>query len=203
MNSKGLKLLFIILILSGCRFKSYNVEIYGVVKDNQVDRMGIPRNDFEKGNSMIAEEYGVYFLPNFAIESFSRKEKYYIKFYDNITITIKGKKYVMLKENIDNTRYKSDKVYTYADLPIDIYEYDNYILDLGEIEIISSEGEIIKFKRRIPPLLFKKTFNYFKAYIREGLKTDYYIYEGWAEDYKKNKKKAIEDYKKFQQEKEK
>ena len=53
---------------------------------------------------------------------------------------------------------------------------NEYILDIGEIEIVDKTGKIIKPKEKIPTLLFKKTV--YVVLADKGIK-----YNGWVEDY--------------------
>lgn len=217
-NNNKLKLLyliFIIITLSSCRYKDYRVEdVYGVIENGRVNRMGIPRYDLDKMNNIIRGEYGLRFRDWSFRDSMmisSRKKNdnsknYYIKFYDNLIAIVEGEKYIILKKNIIEEEYSTDyPTYEIYDpfLRLPSRKSYNLILELGEIEIIDKDGNIIKERRKIPPLLFKKRFYDLESSFSEGFKNSDYIYDGWAEDYHKNKKKAIKDYNKFQERKNK
>ena len=89
----------------------------------------------------------------------------------------------MPKEKIRESAHN----YYFYDLPIEITntEYNEYILDIGEIEIIDTDGKIIRPRTKIPPILFKKTIN--RTYVNDITGSDYDVYyNGWAEDYPKD-----------------
>ena len=88
----------------------------------------------------------------------------------------------MPKEKIRYSAYDYD-----LELPVKITdtEYNEYILDIGEIEILDKNGKIIRPKTKIPPILFKKTI--FRRFINDITGSDYDVYyRGWAEDYPKD-----------------
>ncbi len=97
-------------------------------------------------------------------------------------MTVNGKEYIMPKEKIRYSAYDYD-----LELPVKITdtEYNEYILDIGEIEILDKNGKIIRPKTKIPPILFKKTI--FRRFINDITGSDYDVYyRGWAEDYPKD-----------------
>jgi len=63
---------------------------------------------------------------------------------------------------------------------------ENYkIKFLGEIEIIDTDGKIIRPRTKIPPILFKKTI--YRTFVNDITGNDYDVYyRGWAEDYPKD-----------------
>jgi len=98
-------------------------------------------------------------------------------------MTVNGKEYIMSKEKIRQSVYNT---YHY-DLPIKITNtnYNEYILDIGEIEIIDTDGKIIRPRTKIPPILFKKTI--YRTFVNDITGSDYDVYyRGWAEDYPKD-----------------
>ena len=91
------------------------------------------------------------------------EQSYYIKFYDDFKMTINGKEYTIPKEKIEEKEIKWNDgsitvKYKYP-VSVNILKTDDneYILDIGEIEIVDKTGKIIKPKEKIPTLLFKKT----------------------------------------------
>ena len=97
-------------------------------------------------------------------------------------MTINGKEYTIPREKIEEKENKWNDgsitvEYKYP-VPINILEtHDNeYILDIGEIEIVDKTGKIIKPKEKIPTLLFKKTV--YVVFADKGI-----TYNGWVEDY--------------------
>ena len=105
-----------------------------------------------------------------------------IKFYNDFKMTVNGKEYIIPKEKIRYSAYDYD-----LELPVKIAHtnYNEYILDIGEIEIIDTDGKIIRPRTKIPPILFKKTIN--RTYVNDITGSDYDVYyNGWAEDYPKD-----------------
>lgn len=203
MKNKIFKVLWILLVpllLSGCSniIKSYSIDnAYGIIKDGKIDRMGVLRDDVYKMDEHIRDKYGIRFGSYFSIEApIGIGKSYYINFYDEIIVIIKGQKYIIPKEDIEEYGIDDSGVlssldegaeYSYKNgMPVGMsdLDYNNYILELGEIEIIDKEGKVVRERRKIPPILFKTTYHIatFKAFTGSFR----LIYYGWAEDYSKD-----------------
>ena len=160
------------------------IDAYAIIEDGKINRMGIPKEDINKMDNIINNKYGIRFINDERIYALKGgDENYEIKFYNDFKMTVNGKEYIMPKEKI---REYSDNNYFY-DLPIEITntEYNEYILDIGEIEIIDTDGKIIRPRTKIPPILFKKTI--FRIYENDMMGSNYDVYyNGWAEDYPKD-----------------
>ena len=159
------------------------IHSYAIIEDGKVNRMGIPKKDIDKMDSIINDKYGIQFIDNRIYALKGGGENYKIKFYNDFKMTVNGKEYIMSKEKIRQSIYNT---YHY-DLPIKITNtnYNEYILDIGEIEIIDTDGKIIRPRTKIPPILFKKTIN--RTYVNDITGSDYDVYyRGWAEDYPKD-----------------
>ena len=159
------------------------IHSYAIIEDGKINRMGIPKKDIDKMDSIINDKYGIQFIDDDRIAPKDHNENYRIKFYNDFKMTVNGKEYIMPKEKI---REYSDNNY-FCDLPIEITntEYNEYILDIGEIEIIDTDGKIIRPRTKIPPILFKKTI--FRIYENDMMGSNYDVYyNGWAEDYPKD-----------------
>ena len=160
------------------------IDAYAIIEDGKINRMGIPKEDIDKMNDIINNKYGIRFIDDERIYALKNSdENYEIKFYNDFKMTVNGKEYIMPKEKI---REYSDNNYFY-DLPIEITntEYNEYILDIGEIEIIDTDGKIIRPRTKIPPILLKKTI--FRRFINDIMGNNYDVYyRGWAEDYPKD-----------------
>lgn len=159
------------------------IHSYAIIEDGKVNRMGIPKKDIDKMDSIINDKYGIQFIDNRIYALKGGGENYKIKFYNDFKMTVNGKEYIMSKEKIRQSVYNT---YHY-DLPIKITNtnYNEYILDIGEIEIIDTDGKIIRPRTKIPPILFKKTIN--RTYVNDITGSDYDVYyNGWAEDYPKD-----------------
>jgi len=155
------------------------IHSYAIIEDGKVNRMGIPKKDIDKMDSIINDKYGIQFIDNRIYGG----ENYKIKFYNDFKMTVNGKEYIMSKEKIRQSIYNT---YHY-DLPIKITNtnYNEYILDIGEIEIIDTDGKIIRPRTKIPPILFKKTI--YRTFVNDITGSDYDVYyRGWAEDYPKD-----------------
>ena len=159
------------------------IDAYAIIEDGKVNRMGIPKEDIDKMNDIINDKYGIQFIDDnriYALKDFGKN--YRIKFYNDFKMTVNGKEYIMSKEKIRYSAYDYD-----LELPVKITHtnYNEYILDIGEIEIIDTDGKIIRPRTKIPPILFKKTIN--RIYVNDinGNNYDLY-YHGWAEDYPKD-----------------
>ena len=167
--------------------------------------MGIPKKDIDKMDSIINDKYGIQFIDDDRIAPKDHNENYRIKFYNDFKMTVNGKEYIIPKEKIKYSAYDYDlelpikithtkekirqSVYNtyHYDLPIKITNtnYNEYILDIGEIEIIDTDGKIIRPKTKIPPILFKKTI--YRTFVNDITGSDYDVYYiGWAEDYPKD-----------------
>ena len=160
------------------------IDTYAIIEDGKINRMGIPKEDIDKMDDIINNKYEIRFIDDeqiFALKGGG--EKYKIKFYNDFKMTVNGKEYIMPKEKIIESAHN----YYFYDLPIKIRRtnYNEYILDIGEIEIIDTEGKIIRPRTKIPPILFKKTI--YRTFVNDinGYDFDVY-YRGWAEDYPKD-----------------
>ena len=159
------------------------IHSYAIIEDGKVNRMGIPKKDIDKMDSIINDKYGIQFIDDNRIYALKGGgENYKIKFYNDFKMTVNGKEYIMSKEKIRYSAYDYD-----LELPVKITNtnYNEYILDIGEIEIIDIDGKIIRPRTKIPPILFKKTIN--RTYVNDITGSDYDVYyRGWAEDYPKD-----------------
>ena len=159
------------------------IHSYAIIENGKVNRMGIPKKDIDKMDSIINDKYGIQFIDDNRIYALKGGgENYKIKFYNDFKMTVNGKEYIMPKEKIRYSAYDYD-----LELPIKITNtnYNEYILDIGEIEIIDTDGKIIRPRTKIPPILFKKTIN--RTYVNDITGSDYDVYyNGWAEDYPKD-----------------
>ena len=159
------------------------IHSYAIIEDGKVNRMGIPKKDIDKMDSIISDKYGIRFIDDDRIYALKGGgENYRIKFYNDFKMTVNGKEYIMPKEKIRYSAYDYD-----LELPIKITNtnYNEYILDIGEIEIIDTDGKIIRPRTKIPPILFKKTI--YRTFVNDITGSDYDVYyRGWAEDYPKD-----------------
>ena len=159
------------------------IHSYAIIEDGKVNRMGIPKKDIYKMDSIINDKYGIQFIDDNRIYALKGGgENYKIKFYNDFKMTVNGKEYIIPKEKIRYSAYDYD-----LELPVKIAHtnYNEYILDIGEIEIIDTDGKIIRPRTKIPPILFKKTIN--RTYVNDITGSDYDVYyNGWAEDYPKD-----------------
>ena len=159
------------------------IHSYAIIEDGKVNRMGIPKKDIDKMDSIINDKYGIQFIDDNRIYALKGGgENYKIKFYNDFKMTVNGKEYIMPKEKIRYSAYDYD-----LELPIKITNtnYNEYILDIGEIEIIDTDGKIIRARTKIPPILFKKTI--YRTFVNDITGSDYDVYyRGWAEDYPKD-----------------
>ena len=159
------------------------IHSYAIKEDGKVNRMGIPKKDIDKMDSIINDKYGIQFIDDNRIYALKGGgENYKIKFYNDFKMTVNGKEYIMPKEKIRYSAYDYD-----LELPIKITNtnYNEYILDIGEIEIIDTDGKIIRPRTKIPPILFKKTI--YRTFVNDITGSDYDVYyRGWAEDYPKD-----------------
>ena len=158
------------------------IHSYAIIEDGKVNRMGIPKKDIDKMDSIINDKYGIQFIDNRIYALKGGGENYKIKFYNDFKMTVNGKEYIMSKEKIRYSAYDYD-----LELPVKITNtnYNEYILDIGEIEIIDTDGKIIRPRTKIPPILFKKTI--YRTFVNDITGSDYDVYyRGWAEDYPKD-----------------
>ncbi len=198
MKNKNLILILLLLMFCSCikleakpkmRTYVYINGAYGIIENGKVNRMGIPREDTYKMNEEVFKKYGIRFTHYYALRApmdANWSKNNYIKFYNDMKLIINDKEYIIPKEQIkiDSLNSKNGPVYSFKPVPIDIrHTKDNeLILDIGEIEILDKDGDIIKPKTKIPPILFKKIYvtikyNNIKGTDRETL------YNGWAEDF--------------------
>ena len=193
---KFIVLIILVIITSACSSNSNSfwgfkphfstgtyIHSYAIIENGKINRMGIPKKDIDKMDSIINDKYGIQFIDDDRIYALKGSgENYRIKFYNDFKMTVNGKEYVISKEKIRYSAYDYD-----LELPIKITdtEYNEYILDIGEIEIIDTDGKIIRSRTKIPPILFKKTI--YRTFVNDinGYNLDVY-YRGWAEDYPKD-----------------
>ena len=159
------------------------INSYAIIEDGKINRMGIPKEDIDKMDNIIDDKYGIGFIDDERIYALKGGgKKYEIKFYNDFKMTVNGKEYIMSKEKIGYSVDDYD-----LELPIKIRRtnYNEYILDIGEIEIIDTDGKIIRPRTKIPPILFKKTI--FRRFVNDINGNNYDVYyRGWAEDYPKD-----------------
>ena len=193
---KFIVLIILVIITSACSSNSNSfwgfkphfstgtyIHSYAIIENGKINRMGIPKKDIDKMDSIINDKYGIQFIDDNRIYALKGSgENYRIKFYNDFKMTVNGKEYVISKEKIRYSAYDYD-----LELPIKITNtnYNEYILDIGEIEIIDTDGKIIRSRTKIPPILFKKTI--YRTFVNDinGYNLDVY-YRGWAEDYPKD-----------------
>ena len=159
------------------------IDAYAIIENGKINRMGIPKKDIDKMNDIINDKYGIRFIDDDRIYALKGGgENYRIKFYNDFKMTVNGKEYIIPKEKISYSVDDYD-----LELPVKITptNYNEYILDIGEIEIIDTDGKIIRPRTKIPPILFKKTI--FRRFVNDITGSDYDVYyRGWAEDYPKD-----------------
>ena len=193
---KFIVLIILVIITSACSSNSNSfwgfkphfstgtyIHSYAIIENGKINRMGIPKKDIDKMDSIINDKYGIQFIDDDRIYALKGSgENYKIKFYNDFKMTVNGKEYIMPKEKIRYSAYDYD-----LELPVKITNtnYNEYILDIGEIEIIDTDGKIIRPRTKIPPILFKKTI--FRRFVNDITGSDYDVYYiGWAEDYPKD-----------------
>ena len=195
-NFKFIVLIILVFIVNACSSNSNSfwgfkphfstgtyIHSYAIIEDGKVNRMGIPKKDIDKMDDIINDKYGIQFIDNRIYALKGGGENYKIKFFNDFKMTVNGKEYIMSKEKIRQSVYNT---YHY-DLPIKITNtnYNEYILDIGEIEIIDTDGKIIRPRTKIPPILFKKTI--YRTFVNDITGSDYDVYyRGLAEDYPKD-----------------
>ena len=195
-NFKFIVLIILVFIVNACSSNSNSfwgfkphfstgtyIHSYAIIEDGKVNRMGIPKKDIDKMDSIINDKYGIQFIDDDRIYALKGGgENYRIKFYNDFKMIVNGKEYIMSKEKIRYSAYDYN-----LELPIKITHtnYNEYILDIGEIEIIDTDGKIIRPRTKIPPILFKKTI--YRTFVNDITGSDYDVYyRGWAEDYPKD-----------------
>ena len=193
---KFIVLIILVFIINACSSNSNSfwgfkphfstgtyIHSYAIIEDGKVNRMGIPKKDIDKMDSIINDKYGIQFIDDNRIYALKGGgENYKIKFYNDFKMTVNGKEYIMPKEKIRYSAYDYD-----LELPVKITNtnYNEYILDIGEIEIIDTDGKIIRPRTKIPPILFKKTI--YRTFVNDITGSDFDVYyRGWAEDYPKD-----------------
>ena len=193
---KFIVLIILVFIINACSSNSNSfwgfkphfstgtyIDAYAIIENGKINRMGIPKKDIDKMNDIINDKYGIRFIDDDRIYALKGGgENYRIKFYNDFKMTVNGKEYIIPKEKIKYSAYDYD-----LELPVKIAHtnYNEYILDIGEIEIIDTDGKIIRPRTKIPPILFKKTIN--RTYVNDITGNDYDVYyRGWAEDYPKD-----------------
>ena len=193
---KFIVLIILVFIINACSSNSNSfwgfkphfstgtyIDAYAIIENGKINRMGIPKKDIDKMNDIINDKYGIRFIDDDRIYALKGGgENYRIKFYNDFKMTVNGKEYIIPKEKIRYSAYDYD-----LELPVKITNtnYNEYILDIGEIEIIDTDGKIIRPRTKIPPILFKKTIN--RTYVNDITGSDYDVYyNGWAEDYPKD-----------------
>ena len=207
MKNKIFNLLFLLIIIfsfTGCFNLKYKPKIsksggysriYGILENGKINRMGIPENDIYKMNEIFGREYGISFYSKYDTitamkvynKNYDNKKDFsknqYIKFYDDIKVTIGEKIFIVPKEKIVLNEVKKGAIFYEYSIPVDIYEtpYDTLIVNLGTIEIYDETGKIQRPKRKIPPVLIKKTFFIQRVNTLKGTARDT-LYHGWAED---------------------
>ena len=186
-------LIILIMTTSACSSNSFwvfkphfstttYIHSYAIIEDGKINRMGIPKEDIDKMDDIINDKYGIRFINDNRIYALKGGKNHEIKFYNDFKMTVNGKEYIMPKEKIGYSVDDYD-----LELPIKIRRtnYNEYILDIGEIEIIDTDGKIIRPRTKIPPILFKKTI--FRIYENDMMGSNYDVYyNGWAEDYPKD-----------------
>ena len=193
---KFIVLIILIFIINACSSNSNSfwgfkphfstgtyIDAYAIIENGKINRMGIPKKDIDKMNDIINDKYGIRFIDDDRIYALKGGgENYRIKFYNDFKMTVNGKEYIIPKEKIRYSAYDYD-----LELPVKITNtnYNEYILDIGEIEIIDTDGKIIRPRTKIPPILFKKTI--YRTFVNDITGSDYDVYyRGWAEDYPKD-----------------
>ena len=199
-------ILLSVLIFTGCShiFKRpsyvtyiYAKNIYAILENKKAKRINIPKNNTFKMNELFREKYGFTFGSKYnkiyASKMLNKENKedrtQYIHFFNDIKITIGNKEYIIPKEDISEIEGYSGPFYTYPTLfDFEHSQYNDIIIDLGEIEIYDENGKIQRKRRKIPPVLIKKLYytvrcNDFMCTSKDTL------YNGWAEDYPEELKK--------------
>ena len=74
------------------------IHSYAIIEDGKVNRMGIPKKDIDKMDSIINDKYGIQFIDDKRIAPKDHNENYRIKFYNDFKMTVNGKEYIIFKE---------------------------------------------------------------------------------------------------------
>ena len=148
---KFIVLIILIFIINACSSNSNSfwgfkphfstgtyIDVYAIIENGKINRMGIPKKDIDKMNDIINDKYGIRFIDDKRIAPKDLNENYRIKFYNDFKMTVNGKEYIIPKEKIRYSAYDYD-----LELPVKITNtnYNEYILDIGEIEIIDTDGK--------------------------------------------------------------
>ena len=84
------------------------IHSYAIIEDGKVNRMGIPKKDIYKMDSIINDKYGIQFIDDERIAPKDHNENYRIKFYNDFKMTVNGKEYNF---NIKSIEKKDDVIY--------------------------------------------------------------------------------------------
>ncbi|MBS9776441.1 MAG: hypothetical protein KGV57_05095 [Fusobacterium sp.] len=158
----------------------------------------ITRDNTSVINNRIDKTYGIYFYFSPASVEISARD-YGIKFYNDLKMNIDGEEYVISKKDFEMEKrkifYDKDPYIKYRyKIPEIINEKYSFILDIGEIEIFDKNGKVVKKRKKIPPLLFKKTITIGKILTWHNFLDIFYT--GWIEN-EKEEKEIFEKYKKI------
>lgn len=192
------------------RTYGYSDSIYAIIENDKINRMGISEDDITKMDTFVSEKYGITFNRKYNTiealkvynEDYNKDRDFfknnYIKFYNDIKVTIEGKEFIIPKEKIELKEFlaesqKGQHSYIYP-APIDIINspYNEVIVDLGIIEILDETGKVQRVKRKIPPLLIKKTYITLRVPNSLSGGGDQTLYRGWAENFPNNLEELIE-----------
>ena len=200
---KFIVLIILVIIVNACSSNSNSfwgfkphfstgtyIDAYAIMENGKINRMGIPKKDIDKMEEIIYEKYGIRFIDdnqiyadNYIYSAENSNKKYKINFYTDLKMIVNSREYIIPKEKIR----KMNNGICFIELPVSITTTNDneYILDIGEIEITDSEGKVWKSRKKIPPILFKKTI--FRRFINDINGNNYDVYyRGWAEDYPKD-----------------
>ena len=117
---KYLTLFTIMFIFSACsglfKFKPYFITfvyshgVYGILENEKVNRMGVPKNNIDKMDYIISNKYGIKFNTGNRIYANEDSRTFYnIKFYNDLKFILNGKEYIIPKEKIPPLVFK--KIY--------------------------------------------------------------------------------------------
>lgn len=98
-------------------------------------------------------------------------------------MTIGEKTFIIPKEKIVLNEIEKGAIFYEYSVPIDIINssYNDVIVDLGTVEIYDETGKIQRPKRKIPPVLIKKTYLILR-YNNIMQTSQDTLYRGWAEN---------------------
>ena len=159
--------------------------IYGLIENGKINRYGALKNDIHKINFKLWYEDGI----TVTLSSITCGNSNRIKFYNDFKVITEGREYTIPRTTIE----KLDNSYFY-ELPINSFEWESdIILDIGEIEIYDKDGKVIKERKKIPPVLFRRaTIAKITYYDRDVMGRDYdVLYQGWKENYDPSKLKRL------------